>query len=335
MDGARIYINNARPENIKFSQHLLQAQKSTYGDMLKTENIYNTMKWYTKVTIGSTITNMRSSNPTRNKYDSDDYEFTYLRGNILKSIYKNYDSAERKKHRKPQTKLLMNHLISSINNGTDIYYKFREDYRELKKTPSIENSKEYLGAHLYPILEVSCLGEAISSSEKLIDISYYYYYHSKRGDSPYDCDVLKRGIKDSPLVEIARGEAVISNAKNTSEPLIDINYPEEDLYKDLIAFFERNSKESKNAKGWEDFRKNKSRKAAGISKDRLKKIKENLKKKNYRYIIEGNIYRTSKGQEIWMKLGFPYIGKETTIPNSQLRQYLVAFLYEHYGEKGS
>ena len=94
-------------------------------------------------------------------------------------------------------------------------------------------------------------------------------------------------------------------------------------------------KESKNAKGWEDFRKNKSRKAAGISKDRLKKIKENLKKKNYRYIIEGNIYRTSKGQEIWMKLGFPYIGKETTIPNSQLRQYLVEFLYEHYGEKGS
>ena len=340
MDGARTYINNARPENIKISQHLLQAQtvtsdNGTYanlGEMFKTENIYNTMKWYTKFNIGSTIENMRSSNPTRNKYDSDDYEFTYLRETILESIYKNY--AERKKHRKPRPTNFVYHVINVLNDENTAGLRYY-DFRSLSSgaVTAIQNSKEYLGAHLYPILEVSCLAEAISSSEKLIDISYYYYYHSKRGD--YDCDTLKRGIKDSPLVEIARGEAVISNAKNTSEPLIDINYTEEDLYKDLIAFFERNSKESKNAKGWEDFRKNKSRKAAGISKDRLKKIKENLKKKNYRYIIEGNIYRTSKGQEIWMKLGFPYIGKETTIPNSQLRQYLVAFLYEHYGEKGN
>lgn len=331
MDGARIYINNARPENIKFSQHLLQAQKSTYGDMLKTENIYNTMKWYTKLVIGPRINQQRSWNPPQNKYDSDDYQFTYLRRNILKSIYKNYDSAERKKHRKPQTKELMNHLISGVNDGADIYYKFRDDYRALKQTPSIENSNEYLGANLYPIVENSDLGEAMSSSQKLIDISYYYYYHSRRNES--DSKILKRGIKDSPLVEITIGEAVISNAKNTSDSLIE--YPEEDLYKDLIAFFEKYNYESKNAKGWEDFRKNKSRKAAGISKDRLKKIKENLKKKNYRYIIEANIYRTWKGQEIWMKLGFPYIGKETTIPNSQLRQYLAEFLYEHYGEKGS
>lgn len=349
MDGARTYINNARPENIKISKHLLEAQKSTYGDMLKTENIYNTMKWYAKLNIGSTIVNMRSGNPTKNKYNSDDYEFGYLHTTILESIYKfprvkktgnkkvgyKYVAVDEiKKHRKPQPKELIKHLIAGVNEGTDVYYKFRDDYRDLKRTPSIENSNEYLGANLYPIVETSCLGEAMSSSEKLIDISYYYYYHSKRGD--YDCDTLKRGIKDSPLIEIARGEAVISNAKNTSvSSLLDINYPEEDLYKDLIAFFDRYNKEGKNAKGWEDFRKNKSRKASGISGDRLKKIKENLKKKNYRYIIEANIYRTSKGQEIWMKLGFPYIGKETTIPNSQLRKYLAQFLYENYGEKGS
>ena len=82
---------------------------------------------------------------------------------------------------------------------------------------------------------------------------------------------------------------------------------ENDLTVKLLAFFNGNYQRSSNAKGWAKFRKNNRRNAAGISPSRLEKIKKNLKSKNYDYIIEENIYRTAKGQEIWMKLKFPYI----------------------------
>ena len=82
---------------------------------------------------------------------------------------------------------------------------------------------------------------------------------------------------------------------------------ESDLHIKLIAFFNGNSQKSSNAKGWEKFRKNRRRSAAGISISRLEKIKKNLQAKKYDDIIEENIYRTAKGQELWMELGFPYI----------------------------
>ena len=82
---------------------------------------------------------------------------------------------------------------------------------------------------------------------------------------------------------------------------------ESDLHIKLIAFFNGNSQKPSNAKGWEKFRKNRRRSAAGISISRLEKIKKNLQAKKYDDIIEENIYRTAKGQELWMELGFPYI----------------------------
>jgi hypothetical protein len=71
--------------------------------------------------------------------------------------------------------------------------------------------------------------------------------------------------------------------------------------------FVRKNELNKNAEGWEEFRLNKKRNVRGISKKRFKEIKKDLKKLRYDEIIEDHLYRTLKGQEVWLKLGFPYV----------------------------
>ena len=63
----------------------------------------------------------------------------------------------------------------------------------------------------------------------------------------------------------------------------------------------------KNADGWEDFRLNKKREVRGISRDRFNEVKKDLRNFRYDEIVEDHLYRTLIGQEIWLKLGFPYI----------------------------
>ena len=63
----------------------------------------------------------------------------------------------------------------------------------------------------------------------------------------------------------------------------------------------------KNADGWEDFRLNKKREVRGISGSRFKEVKKDLRNFRYDEIVEDHLYRTLIGQEIWLKLGFPYI----------------------------
>tara|TARA_A100001515_G_scaffold119139_1_gene101624 strand:- start:1128 stop:1838 length:711 start_codon:yes stop_codon:yes gene_type:complete len=86
-----------------------------------------------------------------------------------------------------------------------------------------------------------------------------------------------------------------------------VNISSKLLHARLVQFFVENRKKGKNAEGWELFRKNKKRKAAGISLKRFKKIKKDLKNFTYDEVIENHIYRTPKGQEIWLKLGLPYV----------------------------
>ena len=71
--------------------------------------------------------------------------------------------------------------------------------------------------------------------------------------------------------------------------------------------FVRKNELNKNAEGWEEFRLNKKRNVRGISKKRFKEIKKDSKKMRYDEIIEDHLYRTLKGQEVWLKLGFPYV----------------------------
>ena len=63
----------------------------------------------------------------------------------------------------------------------------------------------------------------------------------------------------------------------------------------------------KNADGWEDFRLNKKREVRGISGKRFKEVKKDLRNFRYDEIVEDHLYRSLIGQEIWLKLGFPYI----------------------------
>jgi len=81
------------------------------------------------------------------------------------------------------------------------------------------------------------------------------------------------------------------------------------LHVKIVGFFNGNLKKTKNAKGWESFRLNRDRNAAGISGKRFKEIRKDLKNFRYDEIIEDHIYRTEKGQELWMLLRFPYIRK--------------------------
>ena len=79
------------------------------------------------------------------------------------------------------------------------------------------------------------------------------------------------------------------------------------LHSRLLQFFDENRKKSRNAQGWKKFRLNKKRKAAGISGKRFGKVKKDLRDFQYDELIENHLYRTLKGQRIWLQLGFPYV----------------------------
>ena len=79
------------------------------------------------------------------------------------------------------------------------------------------------------------------------------------------------------------------------------------LHNKLLQFFDENRSKGNNAQGWEEFRLNESRKAAGISGKRFGKVKKDLRDFQYDELIENHLYRTPQGQRIWLRLGFPYI----------------------------
>jgi len=84
----------------------------------------------------------------------------------------------------------------------------------------------------------------------------------------------------------------------------------------VLQFFDENRKKGNNAPGWEEFRLNKKRKAAGISGKRYGKVKKDLRDFQYDEIIENHLYRTPEGQRIWLKLGFPYVVDQSPGKNS-------------------
>ena len=83
------------------------------------------------------------------------------------------------------------------------------------------------------------------------------------------------------------------------------------LHNKLLQFFDENRSKGSNAQGWEEFRLNKSRKAAGISGKRFGKVKKDLKDFQYDELIENHLYRTTQGQRLWLRLGFPYIADQS------------------------
>ena len=79
------------------------------------------------------------------------------------------------------------------------------------------------------------------------------------------------------------------------------------LHNKLLQFFDENRSKGNNAQGWEEFRLNQKRHAAGISGNRYGDLKRDLRDFQYDELIEKHLYRTPEGQRIWLKLGFPYI----------------------------
>jgi len=79
------------------------------------------------------------------------------------------------------------------------------------------------------------------------------------------------------------------------------------LHNKLLQFFDENRSKGNNAQGWEEFRLNQKRHAAGISGNRYGDLKRDLRNFQYDEVIENHLYRTPHGQRIWLRLGFPYI----------------------------
>tara|TARA_R110000868_G_C10784801_1_gene755808 strand:- start:252 stop:1001 length:750 start_codon:yes stop_codon:yes gene_type:complete len=100
------------------------------------------------------------------------------------------------------------------------------------------------------------------------------------------------------------------------------------LHSKLISFFgenivRRTKKQKFNAPGWKDFRSAnlskphaKKRRAGGIDGKRYKSVKKDIRNFQYDEVIENHLYRTRRGQRIWLKLGFPYIADQSPGINS-------------------
>ena len=55
---------------------------------------------------------------------------------------------------------------------------------------------------------------------------------------------------------------------------------------------------------------------AGISGRRFKRVKKDLADFQYDELINNHLYRTGKGQQIWLKLGYPYVLDQSPGKNS-------------------
>ena len=120
----------------------------------------------------------------------------------------------------------------------------------------------------------------------------------KKAEAKKTKAVFNNNIKRHLLIQFINAYYQLSYTPEISD---------KELHNKLLGFFNGNQAKSANAPGWDQFRLNEDRKAAGISAKRYKEIKKDLNEHNYGDIIENHLYRTKAGQALWMKLNFPYI----------------------------
>jgi hypothetical protein len=157
---------------------------------------------------------------------------------------------------------------------------------------------------------------------------FVYAFSSERGMVSTDAKNSDKKVTSQDKSNNSNRKQVVNDSSNNAR-MKPSEMTDAYLMSQMIGFFNANSKKSINAAGWESFRKNKDRKAVGISADRLVKIKKEFNNNNWNYIIESNIYRTQKGQELWMNLGFPYVEKNSSLSKNEMRRYLTEFIYEY------
>jgi len=159
-----------------------------------------------------------------------------------------------------------------------------------------------------------------------LDNSFSFFFNGEQqGEGTTDSDTTTEEQISTEQVEF---QATIRDylIQFVNEHFKEENTPDistDKLHERLITFFDDEKKKflglgnltiqggrlkkNQNADGWEEFRLNKKRKVRGISRSRLKEIKKDLRNFRYDQIVEDHLYRTLIGQEIWLKLGFPYI----------------------------
>jgi|TARA_R100001510_G_scaffold43291_1_gene39737 hypothetical protein len=145
---------------------------------------------------------------------------------------------------------------------------------------------------------------------KKVENEFTFFIPKSQTEETTDVEVNETEEVEDEVIDakmILRGYLIQFIDEYYSEEFDLVNISTKLLHARLIQFFVENRKKGKNAKGWEVFRKNSKRKAAGISLKRLKKARKDLKNFTYDEVIENHIYRTPKGQEIWLKLGLPYV----------------------------
>ena len=139
-----------------------------------------------------------------------------------------------------------------------------------------------------------------------IDNEFTYYFQPIATDDTTDTTTNTANTKEIEFALTLRDYLI----QFVNEYFAEENGPDistDKLHNKLLQFFDENRKKGNNAQGWKEFRLNKSRKAAGISGKRYGKVKKDLRDFQYDELIENHLYRTPKGQEIWLRLGFPYI----------------------------
>ena len=139
-----------------------------------------------------------------------------------------------------------------------------------------------------------------------IDNEFTYYFQPIATDDTTDTTTNTANTKEIEFALTLRDYLI----QFVNEYFAEENGPDistDKLHNKLLQFFDENRSKGSNAQGWEEFRLNKSRKAAGISGKRYGKVKKDLKDFQYDELIENHLYRTPQGQRIWLRLGFPYI----------------------------
>ena len=143
-----------------------------------------------------------------------------------------------------------------------------------------------------------------------IDNEFTYYFQPIATDDTTDTTTNTANTKEIEFALTLRDYLI----QFVNEYFAEENGPDistDKLHNKLLQFFDENRKKGNNAQGWKEFRLNKSRKAAGISGKRFGKVKKDLQDFQYDELIENHLYRTPKGQEIWLKLGLPYVEDES------------------------
>ena len=181
-------------------------------------------------------------------------------------------------------------ILQSFESSVD-GLSLEEDYQQVR----LENKQQFF------------VGE--------LDNSFSFFFDGEQeGDEDTDDDSEGEGDGEQTSNEQVEFQATIRDylIQFTNEYFQSENGPDMStdlLHERIIQFFLANRKDKKgvNADGWENFRVNSKREVRGISLRRMQEVRKDLRNFRYDEIVEDHLYRTLKGQEIWLKFGFPYV----------------------------